>query len=91
MTTLSPAQIADLAARLAVTDEDKAPLVAEGQFEGYDHSDTQDRCMGHSDWVGYLPSCQRASWVCNGDPVWFDASSLADAVEQVVSGAELVS
>ena len=89
MTTLSAAQITDLAARLSATAEDEALFISEGQFEGFDHSDTQDRSMGHSDWVGYLPSCQRASWVCNGDPVWFDASSLADAVDQVVSGAEL--
>lgn len=90
MTTLTTAQISDLAARLAVTDEDKALFISEGQFEGFAHSDTQDRSMGFADWVGYLPSCQRAAWVCNGDPVWFDALSLEDAVEQVVSGADLV-
>ena len=79
-----------IATRMAVDADDLKALLSEGEFRGLDHSDAQDRCAGHADWIGYLPSCQRAAWVSNGDPVWFDASSLADAVEQVVSGAELI-
>jgi len=79
-----------IATRMAVDADDLKALLSEGEFKGLDHSATQDRCCGHSDWIGYLPSCQRAAWVSNGDPVWFDATSLEDAVEQVVSGAELI-
>ena len=87
---LTAEQIETLADRLSIDPEDKALFIAEGQFKGFDHSDTQDRSFGYSDWVGYLPSCQRAAWVSNGDPVWFDAMSLEDAVEQIESGAELI-
>ena len=89
---LTPAQIEKIARRLAVTEEDEALLLSEGEFRGFGHSksETADRCMGYADWIGYLPSCQRAAWISNGDPVWFDATSLDDAVEQVTSGAELI-
>ena len=87
---LTPAQIENIASRLAVTEEDEALLLSEGEFEGFCHSKTADRCMGYADWIGYLPSCQRAAWISNGDPVWFDATGLDDAVEQVTSGAELI-
>lgn len=81
---------ATIADRLAYDQDDLAALLAEGEFEGFDHSNTADRCCGFADWVAYLPTCGRAAWVSNGEPTWFDASSLQDAVEQVVSGAELI-
>lgn len=88
---LTSHQIKQLADRLSYGDKDDLnALIAEGQFEGFDHSDTADRFMGFADWIDYLPSVYRAAWVSNGEPTWFDATSLDDAVGQVMSGAELI-
>ena len=88
-TTLTAYQTEELAKRLADTPEDVALFVSEGEFEGFDHSNTADRFFGYADWVGFLPSAARASWVSNGEAEWFDANSLEDAVEQIKSGADL--
>lgn len=75
---------------MALTEDDLEALQSEGEFEGWVDEQTADRRDGCTDWVGYLPSCNRAVWLTNGDPEWFDADSLEDAVAQIKSGAELI-
>ena len=69
--------------------DDLATLLAEAEIEGWVDEGDPNRINGCTDWVGYIPSTGRAVWVTNGDPIWFDASSLEDAIEQAQSGAEL--
>jgi len=63
--------------------DDFLALMAEGEEIVW----VDDNGLAHV--VAYLPSALRAVWASNGDPVWFDASSLDDAVEQVKAGEEL--
>lgn len=63
--------------------EDIRLLHGEGQIEGWTDE------TGMANWVGYLPFCDRATWITNGDPVWFDATSLEDAIAKVESGEDL--
>jgi len=79
-----------LASRMAQGNaDDLALLISEGQFHGLDHSDTACRDEGYTDWIAYVPSIQRASWVANGDAIWYDAMSLDEAVDLVTSGTDL--
>lgn len=71
--------------RMAVTHDDLLALMVEGELREWVDPDQYPNYTGYNA-VGYLPSCGRAAWVTNGDPIWFDAASLDDAVEQVQSG-----
>jgi hypothetical protein len=69
--------------------DDLAALIAEGQIEEWTDPDQYPNYTGYNA-VGYLPSCNRAVWITNGDPTWFDATSLEDAVRQVKTESDLI-
>lgn len=71
--------------RMAVTHDDLLALMAEGQLEEW--VEPTPSYTGYNA-VGYLPSCGRAVWVTNGDPTWYDAGSLEDAVCQAKTNTE---
>lgn len=71
--------------RMSVTEDDRIALDQEGEF--FDWTEPTASYTGYNA-VGYLPSCNRAAWITNGDPVWFDAISLEDAIARVESGDE---
>lgn len=68
---------------------DQAALLAEGELAAWVDASNPNRRKGYTDYVAFLPSCARAAYVSNGDAVWFDATSLAAAVQQIQSGAAL--
>ena len=72
-----------MAAAESVADEQAnyGRLMTEGQLTSLNlPTDGADKQGGAANWVGYLPSVDRAAWVSNGDPVWFDADSLEHAI-----------
>jgi hypothetical protein len=88
---MTPYQRSKLSTRFAASSEEFALIVEEGEFRGFDFSETPDRFFGFSDWMVFIPSQQRAAWVVNGDPIWFDSISLDDAINRVVNGDNLIS
>ena len=73
---------------MAANQADFEALMQEGQLTGWIDEDNPNRTEGHTDWVAYLPSHQRACWLSNGDSVWFNASSLDEAVTLAFCGLE---
>lgn len=74
---------------MACNHEDLEAL-KEAEFEGFFHTDTQCENEGFTDWVAFLPKDYRACWITNGDAIWFDASSLQDAIDQIINDSDLV-
>ena len=65
---------------LAAQDPSDEPVMMdEGLFAFMDDGGT-DKTAGHNAWIAYLPSSDRAAIVYNGDPFWYDAYSLENAI-----------
>jgi len=56
--------------------------LTEAHIDGFVSDDNPNRMHGYSDLVAYWPTAGRAAHVSNGDPRWYDARSLEDAIEQ---------
>ena len=61
--------------------EEASDMIAEGEFEMLDDDGFADKMEGHSGWIVFIPSTSRAAVIWNGDPTWYDAYSLENAVE----------
>lgn len=61
--------------------------IAGAMVDGYVNESVPDRIMGYTGFVAYWPISGQAAHVTNGNPDWFPAESLTDAINHVIEEA----
>lgn len=56
------------------------------QVAAWTNPGNPNRRSGYTDCVVFVPEAGRACHVSNGDPVWFDAETVAQAAEKIQLG-----
>ena len=57
----------------------------DAEVDGWTDDSNPNRMWGYTDLVAYWDESGRAAHVTNGDPVWYDATSIKDATEKAQS------
>lgn len=52
------------------------------EIDGWTDYSNPNKRFGYTDLVAFWSDAGRAAYVTNGDPVWYDASSIQEAVEK---------